>query len=305
MIARVRPEITLEMLGILTDDDRDDVAVVIGGGAVVDAEGNPLPPVIVDDDVVDGDGGQIGAVVRQRNVYDPASLNLDQKQIFMIILRCIAMDRNIDLPVDLYDMIGDDLTVEEMVGGRRRLLEENVFFVDGPGGSGKTYLYNTLLFYINNVLRLSTIAVAWTGVAANLLIGGKTCHRTFRLPVSLDERCIVGWPIDSWQSQYLQSAALGVWDEAPMSHRFAVEAVDRYFKELIRRPGTLMGGKCVLFGGDFRQVLPVVPRGHRASIIDASLKLSLLWHDFGRLRLQVNMSGDRMALAFGTVPFSV
>ncbi|KAJ8930184.1 hypothetical protein NQ314_017048 [Rhamnusium bicolor] len=275
MLARVRAEITLEMLGIvLTDDDRDDVPVVVGGGAV-DAEGNLLPPVIVDD-VVDDDG-QIGAVVRQRNVYDPASLNLDQKRIFMTILRCIAMDRNIDLPVDLYDMMGDDLTVEELVSGRRRLLEENVFFVDGPGGSGKTYLYNTLLFYINNVLRLPTIAVAWTGVAANLLIGGKTCHRAFRLPVSLNERCIVGWPIDSWQSQYLQSAALVVWDEAPMSHRFAVEAVDKYFKELTRRPGTLMGGKCVLFGGYFRQVLPVVPRGHRASIIDASLKLSLLW----------------------------
>ncbi|KAJ8935660.1 hypothetical protein NQ314_012709 [Rhamnusium bicolor] len=278
MLARVRPEITLEMLGIvLTDDDRDDVPVVVGGA--VDAEGNLLPPVIVDD---------VGAVVRQRNVYDPASPNVDQKRIFMTILRCIARDRNIDLPVDLYDMMGDDLTVEELVGVRRRLLE-NVFFVDGPGGSGKTYLYNTLLFYINNVLRLPTIAVAWTGVAANLLIGGKTCHRAFRLPVSLDDRCIVGWPIDSWQSQYFQSAALDVWDEAPIYHRFAVEAVDRYFKELTRRPGTLMGGKCVLFDRDFRQVLPVVPRGHRASIIDASLKLSLLWHDFGKLRLHVNM----------------
>ncbi|KAJ8936716.1 hypothetical protein NQ314_012188 [Rhamnusium bicolor] len=186
MLARVRPEITLEMLGIvLTDDDRDDVPVVVGGA--VDAEGNLLPPVIVDD--VDGDG-EIGAVVRQRNVYDPASLNVDQKRIFMTILRCIAMDRNIDLPVDLY-MMGDDLTVEELVGVRRHLLEENVFFVDGLGGSGKTYLYNTLLFYINNVIRLPTIAVAWTGVAANLLIGGKTCHRAFRLPVSLDELVVV------------------------------------------------------------------------------------------------------------------
>ncbi|KAJ8965520.1 hypothetical protein NQ314_004069, partial [Rhamnusium bicolor] len=117
MLARVRPEITLEMLGIvLTDDDRDDV------------------PTFIVDDVDDGD---IGTVVRQRNVYDPASLNVDQKRIFIRILRCIARDRNIDFPLDLYDMMGDDLTVKELLGaggerGVRRLLENHLLdFVYG------------------------------------------------------------------------------------------------------------------------------------------------------------------------------
>lgn len=29
------------------------------------------------------------------------------------------------------------------------------------------------------------------------------------------------------------------------------------------------GGKCIIMGGDFRQILPVIKRGSRASIVDA------------------------------------
>jgi len=37
------------------------------------------------------------------------------------------------------------------------------------------------------------------------------------------------------------------------------------------------GGKVMVFGGDFRQVLPVVTRGTRAQITDATLQRSYLW----------------------------
>jgi hypothetical protein len=37
------------------------------------------------------------------------------------------------------------------------------------------------------------------------------------------------------------------------------------------------GGKMLVFGGDFRQVLPVVPRGTRAQIMDATLLRSYIW----------------------------
>jgi hypothetical protein len=38
-------------------------------------------------------------------------------------------------------------------------------------------------------------------------------------------------------------------------------------------------GKVVIMGGDFRQILPMVPRGKRGQIVDASLKRSVvLWH---------------------------
>ena len=38
-----------------------------------------------------------------------------------------------------------------------------------------------------------------------------------------------------------------------------------------------MGGKVIVFGGDFRQILPVVPRGNHSDIVHASLNVSYIW----------------------------
>jgi hypothetical protein len=39
------------------------------------------------------------------------------------------------------------------------------------------------------------------------------------------------------------------------------------------------GRKVMVFGGDFRQVLPVVPRGTKAQITYATLFKSYIWYD--------------------------
>ena len=44
-----------------------------------------------------------------------------------------------------------------------------------------------------------------------------------------------------------------------------------------------------MFDGDFRQVLPVIPRGTRAQIIDATLQKSYLWNRIRKIRLTHNM----------------
>jgi hypothetical protein len=48
-----------------------------------------------------------------------------------------------------------------------------------------------------------------------------------------------------------------------MTKRQAVETLDRSLQDIMdcNEP---FGGKVVVFGGDFRQVLPIVPRGTRA-----------------------------------------
>jgi len=51
----------------------------------------------------------------------------------------------------------------------------------------------------------------------------------------------------------------------------------------------LFGGKVIVFGGDFRQVLPVVRRGTRAEIIDSTLPMSPLWSSIKKIRLRQNM----------------
>ncbi|XP_052624823.1 uncharacterized protein LOC111890019 [Lactuca sativa] len=48
-------------------------------------------------------------------------------------------------------------------------------------------------------------------------------------------------------------------------------------------------GKVIVFGGDFRQILPVVPSGSRQNIVNASLSSSYLWQHCKVHRLTKNM----------------
>ncbi|CAH1102748.1 unnamed protein product [Psylliodes chrysocephalus] len=50
-----------------------------------------------------------------------------------------------------------------------------------------------------------------------------------------------------------------------------------------------MGKITVLLAGDFRQSLPVVPRGTRADEVKACLKPSILWPHISVLSLRLNM----------------
>ena len=56
-----------------------------------------------------------------------------------------------------------------------------------------------------------------------------------------------------------------------MQHRYCAEAVDRTLQDICDNT-SLFGGITVVFGGDFRQILPVVVRGSREKIVVASLK---------------------------------
>jgi hypothetical protein len=53
--------------------------------------------------------------------------------------------------------------------------------------------------------------------------------------------------------------------------------------------GKIFGGKTVVLGGDFRQILPVVPKAGREDIVNASLPRSHLWQHVTILRLHINM----------------
>ncbi|AQK78615.1 PIF1-like helicase [Zea mays] len=60
-------------------------------------------------------------------------------------------------------------------------------------------------------------------------------------------------------------------------------------RDVMGRPRLPFGGKSVVFGGDFRQVLPVVRKGSRAQIVAASLRSSYLWESMCHLKRVQNM----------------
>lgn len=58
---------------------------------------------------------------------------------------------------------------------------QNLYFLDGPGGSGKSFLYNTILGKLRSDGKIC-FAVASSGIAAELIFGGRTAHSTFKIP---------------------------------------------------------------------------------------------------------------------------
>jgi hypothetical protein len=161
------------------------------------------------------------------------------------------------------------------------------FFLDGPGGSGKTYMYKTLLKTVRGECELA-LPVASTGIAANLLEGGRTYHSQFKLPVPLLDTSVSSMRMTSADAEQLRKAKLLIWDESTMAPSLALKAVDRLLKEIMKSSEPF-GGKVLLLGGDFRQTLPVVPHGSRSAIVEASLKFNELWEKFKILQLKNNV----------------
>jgi len=178
-----------------------------------------------------------------------------------------------------YDLITNDVSANN--GG--------LFFVDAPGGTGKTFV-NTLLLAAVRQHRQIALAVASSGVAATLLPGGRTVHSTFKLPLDLaaSENPVCSISKSSAMAQVIRQCRLIVWDECSMAHRKALEAVDRTLRDL-RASELPMGGVTVVLSGDFRQTLPVVPKGTKTDQLLACLKSSPLWPAVRSIALATNM----------------
>ncbi|XP_021975067.1 uncharacterized protein LOC110870171 [Helianthus annuus] len=168
-----------------------------------------------------------------------------------------------------------------------------VFFVYGYGGTGKTYLWKTLCASIRSEGKI-VLSVASSGIASLLLSGGRTAHSRFHIPINLDEDSFCFIKPDSDLARLLQETSLIIWDEAPMVHKHGFEALDRSLKDLFRSVSGAsselpFGGKVIVFGGDFRQILPVVPGGSRQQIVNASLSSSYIWRTCKVLKLTKNL----------------
>ena len=76
-------------------------------------------------------------------------------------------------------------------------------------------------------------------------------------------------------------------DEAPITHRLVFEAMNCILKDIPVKIAQWEAYR--LFCGDFRQILPVIPCGTWANIVDASLWKSYLWQFIAVMRLYTNM----------------
>ena len=168
--------------------------------------------------------------------------------------------------------------------------EGAIFFVDGPGGSGKSFLFEAILHYVRGLNEIA-VACAWNGLAAALLPGGRTCHARFGFPVPLP-RYNVPWNVTarSGKGQLLARSRVLLWDEIGTAPAAAVDAADACLQDLCDNSSPF-GGKVVVFGGDLRQTLPVVELGDRNDIVASAFVSSSVWQQglVKRLRLPFNI----------------
>jgi len=132
-----------------------------------------------------------------------------------------------------------------------------LFFIDAPGGTGKTFLLSLILATIRSQNNIA-LAIASSGIAATLLDGGRTAHSALKLPLNLQntEAPTCNISKNSGMDKILQTCKIIIWDECTMSHKKALEALDRTLRDL-RGNARIFGGALILLSGDFRQILPL------------------------------------------------
>ena len=197
-------------------------------------------------------------------------------------------------------------TVLEAVQNKKSLWA----FIDARGGCGKTFLLNAILSSVRSMEPDGCVALAMatTGIAANLLTLGRTFHSRLKAPLTATAESTLQISAQSSLAKLVRMAKLFLIDESTMLDRFQLEALDRSLRDLMGDDQPF-GGKIILLAGDFRQCLPVVPGSNRAGTVSHCINNSKLWQHFCVMRLSENMrvraSGDPALEAFDKWTLSI
>ncbi|XP_055845040.1 uncharacterized protein LOC129911312 [Episyrphus balteatus] len=226
---------------------------------------------------------QVGMISPDRAMHGTFNLDLDRERNYDANTLDQYVQRNVPLlnekQKEAYFKIMDEVSAGN--GG--------FYFLDAPGGTGKTFLLSLFLAAVRMNKDIA-LALASSGIAATLLDGGRTAHSALKLPLNVHILELPTCNISkrSGMAKVLQQCKLIIWDECTMAHKKSLEAFNRTLQDL-RGNNRLFGGALVLFAGDFRQTLPVIPRSTAADELNASLKSSTLWKYVKTLSLNENV----------------
>jgi hypothetical protein len=80
--------------------------------------------------------------------------------------------------------------------------EGAIFFLDGPGGLGKTFVYSVLLASVQQDRHVA-IEVASFDILILLLEGGRTSHLVFKIPITIGRDSMCSIPVQSDSAELL------------------------------------------------------------------------------------------------------
>jgi len=136
--------------------------------------------------------------------------------------------------------------------------------------------------------------VASSDIASYLLPGGKTTHSTFCIPLLTEEESTFNITQGSLRVRLLFQIKLIIWDEVQMMNRLCFEALEKTLMDVMRAESEEnshkpFGGKVIVLGGYFRQILSVVKNGSRYDIVKETINYYELWKHCKVLKLIENM----------------
>nr|GEV80197.1 ATP-dependent DNA helicase PIF1-like [Tanacetum cinerariifolium] len=161
--------------------------------------------------------------------------------------------------------------LHSMLNPEQRLIYEQIIksvhndkgqfcFIHGLGGTKKMFLYKTI------IARLRSEQMIVLAVASSELMENSTC----------------GIKQGTHLAELLQHVWLIIWDDALMTQRYAFEALDKMLQDILgyknqAKRNRIFGGMTILLGGDFRQILPVIPNVKRPEVIQDCTNQLDLW----------------------------
>ncbi|KAL6419641.1 hypothetical protein ACFW04_013647 [Cataglyphis niger] len=96
-----------------------------------------------------------------------------------------AEGKTMEVSVKQYEQLNDkqkeiiDLILNRLNNNNHN---NNCFYIDGLGGSGKTFTYITI-YHLTKIRNKHVCTMAFTSIETTLLLVGKTIHKTFRLSI--------------------------------------------------------------------------------------------------------------------------
>ena len=163
----------------------------------------------------------------------------------------------------------------------------NITFLDAFGGTGKTWVSNNLLSCFSG-LGIVCLPTASSGIAGVLLKGGRTFHLQFKVPPNIEENSICTIEKGTKLANHLINAGLIIFDEAVMQPKECLMALNRTLNDFVSNDNCQFANIPMLLCGDFRQILPVVPRGSRHNVIDATISKLPFWNKVNIFHLTIN-----------------
>jgi ATP-dependent DNA helicase PIF1 len=131
---------------------------------------------------------------------------------------------------------------------------DQLFFVDGPGGTGKTFIENLLLIRVRSQGHIALTVIS-SGITVILLDDDRTSHSRFRIPIDISSESIYSISAQSDITKLIRMIKLIIWDEAPVQYRHCFETVNRTLRD-IRKDDRWFGGIITMFAGEISSLLP-------------------------------------------------